>query len=728
VTIEAGQAVTVPLGSTDADSDPLTYTITSEEITGGTLGDIDQPSGDVEFTADGAAAGVYTFDFEVTDQREGGTVSGTATVNVQPQTVIVTEPPAETNNVTPTWTFESPSGVTEFECKLDTEPWERCDTGSFTPAVDLTEGPHGLAVRALSGALSDPTPAVSLITVDLTAPDVAIDTTPAALSNVVNPVFEFSSTDPTATFECSYDNGDWAACVSGEPSPLALEDGNRNFRVRAVDPGTNAGAPASYDWELDATNPEITLGGTPPEVANGPGEGKQTKAKRPVWFFERSDINLDPALVRCRVDAQPWLETCLSPFQPTSNLNDGQHTLQIQAEDNAGNLGELTVNFKVNTLAASVAITEGPDSPSGPNATFTFTSSVDLGPEGSFACRTNLNGGTFGVWAPCVSPLEFTGLSSGTRTLQVKAIDSAGNESVGAGIASYTWSTVGSAPDTAILGANKSGSSAAFAFNSPGNPLATFECSLDGAPFAACSSPKSYSGLSAGTHDFAVRAVNSVGIRDASPATDSWTATANTAPDTNITRRPPDRTTDTSASFEFASTDTVSTFECRLDEGAWEACTSPKEYTGLTLADHTFEVRSSSLGGLTDQSPASVTWQVSDTLVDRTPATLRPPVIRAPKQIRSGKAVSLRVYLSNSGETSTDAKVCVAVPKRLVRGKGFRQCRVITVDGSSPASAAFRFGTKPRQPRKRLNIRTVVVYTSAGETKRVSGGHITVLK
>jgi hypothetical protein len=53
---------------------------------------------------------------------------------------------------------------------------------------------------------------------------------------------------------------------------------------------------------------------------------------------------------------------------------------------------------------------------------------------------------------------------------------------------------------------------------------------------------------------------------------------------------------------------------------------------------------------------------------------------------------------------------------------------VITVEGSSPASTAFRFGTKPRQAGKRFNIRTVVAYESAGETKRVSGGHVTVLK
>jgi hypothetical protein len=57
-----------------------------------------------------------------------------------------------------------------------------------------------------------------------------------------------------------------------------------------------------------------------------------------------------------------------------------------------------------------------------------------------------------------------------------------------------------------------------FAFGS-GTAGATFECSLDGAPFAACASPASYK-LRKGKHRFAVRAVAS-GKADSSPATAS---------------------------------------------------------------------------------------------------------------------------------------------------------------------------------------------------------------
>jgi hypothetical protein len=52
-------------------------------------------------------------------------------------------------------------------------------------------------------------------------------------------------------------------------------------------------------------------------------------------------------------------------------------------------------------------------------------------------------------------------------------------------------------------------------------PGSSFECSLDGTAFAPCESPKAYK-VRKGKHTFQVRAVDSAGNVDPTPATRSW--------------------------------------------------------------------------------------------------------------------------------------------------------------------------------------------------------------
>jgi hypothetical protein len=73
---------------------------------------------------------------------------------------------------------------------------------------------------------------------------------------------------------------------------------------------------------------------------------------------------------------------------------------------------------------------------------------------------------------------------------------------------------------------------ATFAFTSDESG-STFECSLDGAAFASCSSPATYTGLADGAHTFDVRATDSSANTDATPAGASWTIDA-TAPNVSL--------------------------------------------------------------------------------------------------------------------------------------------------------------------------------------------------
>ena len=159
-----------------------------------------------------------------------------------------------------------------------------------------------------------------------------------------------------------------------------------------------------------------------------------------------------------------------------------------------------------------------------------------------------------------------------------------------------------------------SSASASFTFSSS-EAGSTFECKLDAGAFGSCTSPKSYAGLSDGSHTFSVRAIDAAGNVDATPASRTWTVSTapppdTTPPNTTINSGPSGTVSSTSASFTFSSSEAGSTFECRLDGGAYAPCTSPKNYTNVSRGSHTFNVRAKDGAGNVDPTPATRTWKV----------------------------------------------------------------------------------------------------------------------
>jgi hypothetical protein len=168
---------------------------------------------------------------------------------------------------------------------------------------------------------------------------------------------------------------------------------------------------------------------------------------------------------------------------------------------------------------------------------------IDSGPasstidtNASFSFSANETGATFqcaldgAPFTACASPANYTGLVVGAHTFAVQAIDLAGNPD--ATPATYAWTVEAPPPDTTppetVIDsgpANPTSSmQASFAF-SANEAVSAFECSLDGATFAACSSPASYTDLALGEHTFAVRAIDLVGNLDPEPASYAWTVT-----------------------------------------------------------------------------------------------------------------------------------------------------------------------------------------------------------
>jgi Tol biopolymer transport system component len=80
-------------------------------------------------------------------------------------------------------------------------------------------------------------------------------------------------------------------------------------------------------------------------------------------------------------------------------------------------------------------------------------------------------------------------------------------------------------------------------------------------------------------------------------------------PDTTITSGPSGTAGNgAGAKFEFTSSKPNSTFECRIDAGAWATCQSPKYFTGLEDGPHTVSVRAIDAAHNEDPSPATRTW------------------------------------------------------------------------------------------------------------------------
>jgi hypothetical protein len=241
------------------------------------------------------------------------------------------------------------------------------------------------------------------------------------------------------------------------------------------------------------------------------------------------------------------------------------------------------------------------------SATFTFSNfSTGLNEPGStFQCR--LDAATF---AACTSPRTLSGLAAGSHTFEVRAIDSSGN--VDPSPASFSWVIDRTAPSILSLTSTPSNTptnvtTRSFTFTS-NDPAATFQCRLDGAAFAPCTSPQGYPVLASGNHTFRVRAIDAVGNIGAS-ALHSWNVDTS-PPNTTITVKPPAVTTSTSATFEFTANQAGSGFACSLDGAAFTPCTSPTTYPGLVAGSHNFRVRATDLAGNTDPTPALFNWTI----------------------------------------------------------------------------------------------------------------------
>jgi hypothetical protein len=322
--------------------------------------------------------------------------------------------------------------------------------------------------------------------------------------------FTFQSSSQ-ATFKCTLDGGAAESCDSGRITYTALANGQHAFDVIATTtgPGVVSGS-ETRNWVV-AVVPQATLTSEPPNPSESPDATFEFTSDQSDSTFECSLDGASPA-------------ACTSPIT-YHDLSEQSHVFTVRAvSPDAGSGPPVEYRWEVKApppATVETSIAAGPPDPSAsPDATFSFASNVA---GATFHC--SLDGAAA---KPCSSPITYSGLASGKHTFRVTAsTDNGVDESP----AEYSWTVaVPQALETTITNkpSNPSTSeSATFEFTSNRSD-ATFECSLDGAGFTACSSPVTYERLSGGDHSFEVRAVRG-GVLDTSPARYTWSVEASSS-------------------------------------------------------------------------------------------------------------------------------------------------------------------------------------------------------
>lgn len=521
-------------------------------------------------------------------------------------------------------------------------------------AVSLAEGGYTLRARVSDGtnlAYDSRT-----FTIDRTAPLAPALTSVPPPTSGPTATFAFTSSDPTAGFECRLDAGAWSTCSSPRTYDT-LAHGSHTVNVRAVDGAGNTGPATTTTWTVDATAPAVattfptatrynltgwvagcstpTTGdicGTASDV--GSGLGQVTVSIR------RAATNSYWDGTGFAAAGETWLAATGTTswsyaFSGTGFPSDGVYTVRWRATDAVGNTTTGGVDLTIDTAPPPApVIIQAPSNPGGASAVFDF---VDPETGTGFECRLDA-----GAWATCTAPRSYSGLAAGSHTFSVRATDAAGNVST---TTSYTWTVDLNLP-TVTIGFPTSGrfyTDGTYAADcgtpsgdicgtasDPGGSVAAVAVSIqrsstslywDGSGFASANevflpatgttswsyaiAPASFA---EGGYILRARATDGVGLTGFDMLSFTVDRTAPAAP--TITTGPTG-TTAGGDTFSFTG-EPGAGFECRLDAGSWSACTSPKTLGALSDGSHTFDVRAVDAAGNVG-APASRTWTVDAT-------------------------------------------------------------------------------------------------------------------
>ena len=481
------------------------------------------------------------------------------TDNANPQTTITSQPSDPTNSTSAAFDFSSDEPGSTFECQLDGAGYSSCTSPKSYSS--LSQGSHTFDVRATDTAANvDASPATFTWTIDTTAPasvvsfpssgssyddadwlniaGTASDTGGAGLLRIEVSIRRVSSTlywngtafaDGSENWRTASGTASWSLAFAASNFPA---DGDYAVRVRAVDNANNTETATSYTVTIDNAAPNTTITAQPNDPTNSTALSFSFNSNEAGSTFE------------CQLDGGGW-SSCTSPKSYTG-LSQGSHSFQVRATDTADNTDATPAGFSwtIDTTDPTSAFSfpaaggfyhagtwndfSGTASDTGGAALANVQISIRRASDGLYWNGTDFTDsgenwrtatGTTS-WSLAFPVVNFP--ADGSYTVRLRATDTATN--VQAPI-SRSFEVDTAAPNTAVDSGpadptNSTAPSFQFSADQPGS---TFECQLDGGGWSSCVSPKSYTGVTQGSHTFQVRASDSAANTDPTPAQLTWT-------------------------------------------------------------------------------------------------------------------------------------------------------------------------------------------------------------
>jgi hypothetical protein len=335
--------VSVELTATDSASSVANLTYS---VDGGTESTVNDNKTSLTISGDGN----HTIDFYAFDSKGNKEAVQTEYVALD------TQSPTLSSNASDGWkkkdseavgitASDSLSGPSQTSYRINGGTWTISSGGSAT-ASPSGNGNHTIEFNATDGAGNTASIVTDYSALDTEVPSTSLnDTVTTWLSEATRAVAAEAVDSYSGVGRISYrvDGGSWST-ESGTPASFNVSgDGNHTVEFNATDNVGNTESVATNYVELDDTAPSQVSIGTPENVT----------------YQDQTTIDLNATGSDATSGIGTWYYSkdggSYQQFTPNTSLTytDGQHTVEVRAQDRASNNASTSVSFYVNVTLAN---------------------------------------------------------------------------------------------------------------------------------------------------------------------------------------------------------------------------------------------------------------------------------------------------------------------------------------------------------------------------------------